>query len=223
MGSPRSLDQLVDHQIRRWHVETARLGTEPRRRCIALSRLPGAGAEELGHRLADTLGYAFFGIEIVDRIARKAGIQRELVAGLDERVRGGVEAIFDGLRGRSPRFSESDYVARLVRVVSTLGEVGAAVILGRGSPYILGPDRALRVLVTAPLEERIERLSKRQDLPYAEAASRLEREQTARQQFVERSFRVEPDDPSLYDLAVNTGTLGVDGAAVQICTALQRS
>jgi cytidylate kinase len=77
--------------------------------------------------------------------------------------------------------------------------------------------------VTAPLEERIERLSKRQDLPYAEAASRLEREQTARRQFVERSFRVEPDDPSLYDLAVNTGTLGVDGAAVQICTALQRS
>jgi hypothetical protein len=126
MGSPRSLDQLVDHQIRRWHVETARLGTEPRRRCIALSRLPGAGAEELGHRLADTLGYAFFGIEIVDRIARKAGIQRELVAGLDERVRGGVEAIFDGLRGRSPRFSESGWSRRSARSARPSSSVAEA-------------------------------------------------------------------------------------------------
>lgn len=223
MVQPRSLDQLVDHQIRRWHLETARRVTEPRRRCIALSRLPGAGAGELAHRLADTLGYALFGIEIVDHIARKAGIQRELVAGLDERVRGSLEAILDGLRGSSPRFSESDYVSRLVRVVSTLGEAGSAVIVGRGSPYVLGPGRALRVLVTAPLEERIERLSKRHDLPYAEAASRLEREEAARRHFVTRSFHVDPDDPSLYDLAVNTGTLGLDAAASLIRSALEGS
>lgn len=216
MAQPRSLDQLVDHQIRRWHLETASRGAEARRRCIALSRLPGSGADDLGQRLAESLGYTFFGIEIVDRIARKAGIQRELVEGVDERVRGALEAILDGLRGRSPRFSESEYVKRLVRVISTLGEVGSAVIVGRGSPYILGPERALRVLVTAPRSERVERLAKRLDLPFAEADSRLDREEAARRQFVQRSFQVDPDDASLYDLAVNTGTLGVDGALALI-------
>jgi len=218
---PRSLDQLVDHQIRRWHLESQRPAPAPRRPCIALSRLPASGAEELGQRLAERLGYAFFGVEIVDRIARKAGVQRELVEGVDERVRGSIEAILDGLRGRNLRFSESDYVSRLVRVITTLGEGGAAVIVGRGSPYILGPDRALRALVSAPREQRVERLAKRHDLPLAEAAARLEREDAARRQFLERSFHVDPDDASLYDLAVNTGTLGIEGAAALLEATLE--
>ena len=222
MALPRSLDQLVDHQIRRWHFEAQRPGPLPRRACITLSRLPGSGAEELGQLLAERLGYTFFGVEIVDRIARKAGVQRELVEGVDERVRGAMEAILDGLRGRNLRFSESDYVSRLVRVITTLGEGGSAVIVGRGSPYILGPDRALRALVAAPREDLIERLAKRYDLPLAEAASRLEREETARRQFVQRSFHVDPDDASLYDLAVNTGALGIEGAADLLEATLRR-
>ena len=222
MTLPRSLDQLVDHQIRRWHLEYQRPTSHTRRPCIALSRLPGSGAEELGLRLAERLDYAFFGIEIVDRIARKAGVQRELVEGLDERVRGSFEAILDGLTGKNLRFSESDYVSRLVRVITALGEGGAAVIVGRGSPYILGPDRALRALVTAPREARLERLSKRHDLPLTEAAARLEREDAARRQFIARSFHVDPDDASLYDLAVNTGTLGIEGAAELLEATLRR-
>lgn len=222
MTLPRSLDQLVDHQIRRWHLEAQRPDPRPRRPCIALSRLPGSGAEELGQRLAERLGYTLFGLEIVDRIARKAGVQRELVEGVDERVRGSLEAILHGLTGRNLRFSESDYVSRLVRVILTLGEGGSAVIEGRGSPYILGPDRALRALITAPREDRIDRIAKQHDLPLSEAAARLEREDVARRQFIARSFHVDPDDASLYDLAVNTASLGIDGAVDLMVEALRR-
>jgi cytidylate kinase len=109
-----------------------------------------------------------------------------------------------------------------VRVIATLGEGGAAVIVGRGSPYVLGPELGLRVLVVAPREQRIERLAKRHDLPLAEAVTRLEREDAARRQFVARSFRVDPDDASLYDLAVNTGALGIDGAAELVEATLRR-
>ena len=173
--------------------------------------MPGSGADEFGQLLAERLGYAFFGIEIVDRIARQTGKQQDLIAGMDERVRGGIESVIDGLRNRPAPFSESDYVSRLVRVIATLGEGGSAVIVGRGCSSILGPERALRVLVTAAREDRIERFAKRHDLPLAEAEARLTREDDARRQFIERSFRVDPDDASLYDLAVNTGTFGIEG------------
>src|SRR5262245_65026122 len=105
----------------------------PRRPCIALSRLPGSGADELGRRLADQLRYAFFGVEIVDRIARLAGIEQELIAGMDERVRGAIESVIDGLRNRPAPFSESAYVSRLVRVIATLGGGRWGGIVGRGS------------------------------------------------------------------------------------------
>jgi cytidylate kinase len=208
----RSIDQLVEHQVRHWQLEARRQRLRQRRPCVAVSRLPGSGADEFGRLLAERLGYAFFGIEIVDRIARLSGIQQELVAGMDERVRGAIEAVIDGLRNRPAPFSEGEYVGRLVRVIATLGEGGSAVIVGRGSAHVLGPEHALRVLVVAPCEERVERLAKRYDLPLAEARSRLEREDAGRRLFVERSFRVDPDDASLYDLALNTGSLGIDGA-----------
>ncbi len=216
------MDRLADHQIRRWHVEAQRQRSRPPRPCVALSRLPGSGADEFGQRLAERLGYAFFDIELVDRIARDAGIQRELVAGMDERVRGAVETMLDGLRNRPAPFSESNYVSRVVRVIATLGEGGSAVIVGRGSPYILGPEWALRVLVVAPRAERIERFAKRHDLTVAEAEAQLEREDSARRQFIERSFRVDPDDPSLYDLAVNTASFGIDGCVELALEALAR-
>lgn len=224
MTLPRSLDQLVDHQVRRWQLEARRqrLRLRPRRPCVALSRMPGSGADEFGQQLAERLGYAFFGIEIVDRIARKAGVQQELVAGMDERVRSAIEAMIDGLRNRPAPFSESDYVSRLVRVIATLGEGGSAVIVGRGSAYVLGPERALRVLVVAPRQDRIERFAKRHDLPLAEAEARLARDDAARRQFIERSFRVDPDDASLYDLAVNTGSFGIGGCIELVEEAIAR-
>jgi cytidylate kinase len=218
---PRSLDQLVDHRVRGWQLDARR--TQPRRRpCVALSRLPGSGADELGRRLAERLGYGFFDIELVDRIARDAGIQRELVAGMDERRRGKLEATLDGLTNRHARFGENAFLRRLVEVVATLGEGGSAVIVGRGSPYLLGPERALRVLVVAPRADRVERFAKRDDLALAAAESRLAREDAERRRFIARSFGVDPDDASLYDLAVNTSSLGIDGCLDLVQDALAR-
>jgi cytidylate kinase len=178
---------------------------------VALSRLPGSGADELGRSLAERLGYGFFDIELVECIARDAGVQRELVAGMDERVRGRFEAVLDGLMNRHARFGQSAYLRRLVGVIAALGEGGSAVIVGRGSPYLLGPERALRVLVVAPAADRIERFAKRHDLALGEAETRLAREDAERRRFVERCFGVDPDDASLYDLAVNTGSYGIAG------------
>ena len=213
MTSPRSIDRIVEHQVSRWQLEARKQRLRPRRPCIAISRLPGSGADELGRLLAERLGYAYFGVEIVDHIARLSNIHQGLVAGMDERVRGSIEAVIDGLRNRPAPFNEGEYVGRLVRVIATLGEGGSAVIVGRGSTNVLAPERALRLLVVAPREERAERLAKRYDLPLAEAHARLAREDAGRRQFVQRSFGVDPDDASLYDLALNTGSLGVEGAA----------
>lgn len=218
----RSLDQIVERQIRRWQIEAKRQRLQPRRPCVALSRLPGSGAEAFGELLAERLDYAYFGIEIVERIARRSGTHAALEADAGEHVRSGIEAVIDGLRNRPAPFSTNSYVSCLVRVIATLGEGGSAVIVGRGSPYILGPERALRVLVVAPIEERVERIAKRYDLPLSEAKARLERETAARREFVERSFKVDPDDASLYDLAVNTGSFGIDGAIELVEAALSQ-
>jgi cytidylate kinase len=187
---------------------------------VALSRLPGAGALELGRRLADRLGYAFFDIELVDQIAREAGLRAELVRDVDEHVRSAIGRIV-AEAFRHERFTESDYVRHLVHVVASLGERGAAVILGRGSPFILSPDRALRVLVVAPREARLERIAKREGLSRPDAERRLARLDAERREFNLHHFGVDADAPTLYDLCLNTAQLSFDAAADVAVAALR--
>lgn len=221
MASSRFLDEMLNRQIRRWELEPGRQAARPIAPSLALSRLPGSGAAELGQEVARRLDFGFFGIEIVDMIARDTGTQRDLVAGLDEHLRSAIERyLMDASHGRT--YTESSYHEQLVRTLATLGEGGYAVILGRGSPFLLRPERTLRVLVVAPRAERVERLAKRHDLTTQEATHRLEQEEADRLAFNRHHFHVDPDDSTLYDLVVNTGSLGPSVAADVVEKAARR-
>ena len=217
--SHRSIEELVERQARRWELNQRAAAPRPTLPCVALSRLPHSGASALAEQVAEKLDYGFFGIEIVDRISREQGIRRQLVAELDEHVRSTIDRyVLDSFRRRS--FSESDYLRLVVRTITTLGERGMAVILGRGAPFVLGPDRALRVLVVSSRARRAEQLARRHGLSPAEALRRLAGEDEKRREFLSQ-FKVDPDDPALYDLVVNTETLGVDGCVTLVVDALR--
>ncbi len=166
----------------------------------------------MGKRAAEMLGFGFFGIEIVDQIAREQGVRRELVAGLDEHVRAAIDRwVGDGVR-RAP-FTETQYHEALLRTLGALSERGRVVILGRGSPYALPQGRTLRVWVVASRPYRRERLALVRGLDAAAAERQLDREEAERQSFIRHHFQVDPDDASLYDVVVNTETLGIERAA----------
>lgn len=218
---PRTLDALVAYQVQRWELEERQRKQRGPLPCIAMSRLPHSGATEVGRKVADRLEFGFFGIEIVDRIAREQGIQRDLVEGIDERVRSAIDRWVINAFRRQP-FTESDYLRGVVRTVATLGERGLAVVLGRGGPFILDPKRTLRVLVVAPRSWRIERRIQETGESVEEATERVAQEDERRQQFLRTDFKVEPDDPCHYDLVTNTESLGIEGAAELIVQALAR-
>ncbi len=213
MASSRNLEELVNRQVRRWELLSKQEPPARAAPCIALSRLPGSAAAELGQEVADRLGFGFFGIEIVDLIARETGTQPGLVAGLDERVRSTIERYV--VHSARAGYIESNYHKQLVRTLATLGERGLAVILGRGSPFVLRAERTLRVLVIAPRRERVERYAKTRDLEAVDAAAELDRAEADRLVFNRHHFHVDPDDPAHYDLVVNTGTLSL-GLAVDL-------
>ncbi len=215
-----SLEELVERQAPRWEMRQRAATPPPALSCVALSRLPHSGGSALAQRVAEKLDYGFLGIEIVDWIARERGIDRTLVAELDERVRSTIDRyVLDSFRQRP--FPESHYLRSVVRTIVTLGERGMAVVLGRGAPFILGPEKALRVLVVAPEEQRVARLAQREGVASGEAQRRLEREDQQRREFLAQ-FGVDPDDPALYDLVVNTATLGRDAAVTIVIDALHR-
>ena len=215
----RGIDAMVERQGRRFELERRdQIHQVPP--CIALSRLPRSGGADLGRRLAGQLDFDFFGIEIVDQMARELGIERHLVLELDEHVRSVVDRyLADSFRPRA--VNESQYLQRLVRILTNIGQGGGAVILGRGSCYVLPQERTLRVLVVAPRTYRIERLAREVGVPPEEADNRLNVEDAERREFIGHHFGVDPDSSTLYDLVVNTGTLGLDAASALVGDALR--
>ena len=215
----RSVEELANRAMRRWELSRRSESNEPPKPCIAISRYPGTDAAALGQRVAESLQYAFFGIELVDWIARRTGFTRQLIAGVDERIRNAIDrSVADTFRRE--RFTESDYLHQVVSTVTILGERGGAVILGRGSPFILSPERALRVFIVAPREQRVEQLAKQRSLSRDDAETALDREDAARREFLEHHFGRDPDDPTHYDLMLNLGTLSMDAAAALLVDAV---
>lgn len=218
--APHNLGLLINRQVRRWSLQHPVALAEAPSPCVALSRLRGSGGVEIGRRVAEWLDYGFFDKEIVDWVASEEGIQRQLVEGLDERLRSSVERyVTDSFQTRA--FTESDYLRDVVRIVAILGKRGMAVVAGRGAPFILPAERALRVLVIAPLALRVQRLAEAEGIDAAEATELLRREDAEREIFYRSQFGVEQSDPLLYDLVVNTGTLSVEAGARLVVDALR--
>jgi cytidylate kinase len=208
----RSIEALIERQVQKAELLRKAAAGVPAAPCIALSRQPGAGGEDLARRVAARLGFEFYGIEIVERIATESHVRRQLVEVLDEHVRARMER-YAADCFRDAEFRESDYARGLVQAIAGVGEHGGAVVFGRGAPYVLGAERTLRVLVVAPRLERLERIRiSGGDLSDREAEERLRHVENERREFLGHHFMVDPDDASLYDVVLNTGSLGIEGA-----------
>jgi len=219
--SAEQIAQLFERQARRWAIERREGMPLPRGPVVAFSRLPGSGGDEIARQVAEWLDYGFFGIEIIDRIARDPALLGRLEADLAPPLRAAIEARV-ALVFASARLGEDGVLRQVVRVVTTLGERGMAVLLGRGAVAILPAARTLRVLVVAPTAVRVERLAAAQGLAREAASSELAAQDAARAAFLRAHFEHPHEDPTRYDLVLNSEAFSSEAAAALVVDALRR-
>jgi hypothetical protein len=220
-----SIDHFVDQQILLWQEERRireRKGVEGnvQRPTICISRQYGARGAAMGRLVADRLGFRFYSDELIHDIAEAAHVRQQVVESLDERVQDGIAEWVAGLIKRGV-FAPSDYLRNLSKVVLTLGRHGKGVIIGRGAHFLLDGATTLRVRVIAPLDVRVARVAARDGLSEAEARAKVTRIDDERVAFNRQHYNADIRDPDHYDLLVNAGTLGVEGAAAQTVAAFQ--
>lgn len=223
-----SIDHFVNQQILRWQEERriaerkgAAVGLDGQHPTICISREYGARGGEMGRLVAEQLGFRYYAQELIHDIAEEAHVRQQVVESLDERVQDGISEWVSGLIKRGV-FAPSDYLRNLSKVVLTLGRHGKGVIIGRGAHFILDPKTTLRVRVIAPLEVRVTRISKRDGISTEEAQAKVIRIDGERVAFNKQHYRADITDPTHYDLVVNAGTMGVDGAAEQTIQAFRK-
>lgn len=118
------------------------------------------------------------------------------------------------------QLDEKQYITTISAIILELAEKGSVVVVGRGSQIILRDwPGALHTYVAAPLDLRIERIAARDGLSSEDAAKAVHESDKSRHAFYRKFFKVDVDDPSLYDLVVNTARLPYEAAADLIATA----
>ncbi len=215
------LEALLERQQRRWAIGGGEGMPQPRGPVVAMSRLPQAGGRALANRVAAWLDYGLFGRAEIDAIAANWALRGRLADGLGVEEQRRVEERAE----REVRCTDAGRASptlRAAEVVSLLAERGMAVLLGRGATALVPPERALRVLVVAPLETRLARASESRGVAREEANEILKEEETVRSAFLRDCFGREMGQPTDYDLILNTEWLSVDAGAALVVDALRR-
>jgi len=185
---------------------------------IAISRLPYSLGDETARLCAEKLDWQLFDREIVDFIAENAETLGQFVASLDEKSRGAMDDwIQTALDARS--LGHLTYLVHLKRVVMTVALHGNAVILGRGANFFLPPEAGLRVLISAPPAQRVQRLAEEQQLSHNQAVKELRRLDEQRRDFLKTHFLAAGQELDHYDLILNTDQLDPDDASTLIVDA----
>ena len=171
---------------------------------VAISETAGSLGNEIGRRLAESLGWSFADREIIAKAAERFRADlAELRHGAEEKP-----SLWERLTDSHRRFK-----AFVEASVLDLAAHDNVVLAGLASTLVLRDVRhALRVRTNAPERDRAARLQQTQGLtPDAslDVVRQTDRERAARVKFL---YDVDVDDPLLYDVVLNTERTGVDEA-----------
>lgn len=156
-------------------------------------------------------------------------LERSAASGADPLAGpGGMEAVLSqtyadvALEEEEKDVSDETYIQTVSALIKELAVGGGIVILGRGSQMILA-DRpgALHVLTVAAAELRYQRLAEREEIPIEEAERRAKESDRARAAFYKKFWKVDVQDPRLYDLTIDTSRFTFEKAADLIVTAAE--
>ena len=177
---------------------------------IAISREYGSGGREIGERLAEELGIAYYDKLLLKRIAEESGLDGDVVADFDEKPLRPLllnpNAFFCATDLEHPVASRI-YLTE-VDILRSIADESSCVIVGRCADYVLaGHPDLVSLFVSAPMEARVARVMRRNTLSESEARSRIARVDKNRASY----YRYFTDEnwgmARNYDLCINSGDL----------------
>jgi len=199
---------------------------------ITISRQYGAGGSTLGRMLADKLGYTFADSAIIERIAHEANVSTSWVQSFEKEAGGRMSRFVSRLVARHlvdrilkderGYLDEQTYLEYLVLIIAQMADEGNAVIIGRGSQYILNDHpEGFHLLLVDSYDNRVRFLVGHHKLSEKKAAQEVAREDKRRLALYHRLGKTDYDDPMLYHMVLNMGRVDLNTALAMVLQAVK--
>ncbi|MBQ9048228.1 MAG: cytidylate kinase-like family protein [Solobacterium sp.] len=185
-------------------------------RIITISREFGSGGRELGKRLAEALGIAYFDKEIIKAVAEHSGLAEQYVESISEKSVSfyypiSYNTTFAGIQ---PLVGEhTDVIAKQNEIIREMAEKSDAVFIGRAADIVLEDYKPLRIFVYADMDSKVARCLAREsdaeDYTPKEMEKQIKKIDKGRANFREMITGNKFGSKDDYDLMINTSGLDI--------------
>lgn len=203
--------------------------TQPVKPAITISRMAGCGGQTVAAKLAEYLQeltpadcrWTVFDRNLLEKVLEDHQLQKRIADFMPENHKSIIADIVEESWGLHP--SSWTIVEQTAETILHLAQLGYVILVGRGANIITSKlDNVLHVRLVGSLQKRIQRVQQAYDLDGPAALELIKREDKGRKCYLRDHFGRDIDDPSLYDLMINTDRTHYDDAARLLCNEVVR-
>lgn len=194
---------------------------------ITISREFGSGGREIGKRLADVLGLAYYDSEIITMIAKETGMSEEYIKNISEKgVYPYTFQFAKSFLNSSPVPNNQIQVfVKQNEVIKEIAKKGNCVIVGRAANVILKEYDTIDLFIYADMKSKIERCKQKADenenLSEKEIEKKIIQINKNREKFHNVISNEEWGKKENYDLCINTSNIEVKEIIVPLKTYIE--
>ena len=186
---------------------------------ITISREYGSGGRYVGKLVADKLGIKLYDKEFIEKLAEETGLSEEYIEN-NEQKRDSLSSFnngyYSGLTNSDELFlKESD----LIKEVSSKE---SCVIIGRCADFILKDEKnVIKIFIYSNMKDKMKRATEIYGLNKEKAEKEITRIDKIRANHYKYYTEKEWNNPSNYDICINSDSLGVENVAELICKTIK--
>lgn len=182
---------------------------------VTISREFGSGGKEIGKRLSDRLGLAYYDNEIIEQLAKETGLSEEYIKNISEK---GVYPVAFNFGKSFTRYgalqsNQTEILVKQQEIIKKIADKGNCIIVGRGADVILKKYNTMNIFVYSDMESKINRCkikaSENENLDEKELQKKIVQIDKNRKKFHDLISSLEWGDKKNYHLCINTSNLQI--------------
>ena len=190
------------------------------KKIITIGREYGSGGAIVGRILAEKMGIPLYDREIIDMAVKASGLSREIVENAEMKAKSAFSyslssalTFGDGLMSEPISLNDKMFLT-LFDVITEIGQLNGAVILGSCADYILKENPyATHVYLYGPFEDRVKRAIEEYGIDQDGAKEVVKSHDKARMHYYNYHTSQKWGDCKNYHLCLDTSTANLEDVA----------
>ncbi len=194
---------------------------------ITIGREFGSGGRELGRRIADELGIAYYDNEILEEILKETDYSKAYLQEVSESRPAALFPIHFGVswgHTYAPLNQSMDVYAKQNEILHKLADKSSCVIIGRAGDYILKDHNPFKIFVYADMPSKVNRCRERNEdknITDQEIIKHIKKIERERRSFYEFYTNTKWGDKNNYDMMINTSNQNIKEIAHLLCAMIK--